>query len=383
MLSHSKKLYAVKTAGEFLILILSGTSMGFSKQAIPSSESQPAIVCVVSCTFRWRISVLGQIYIVDRRRGFTLVELLVVIAIIGVLVALLLPAVQAAREAARSMQCKNNMKQIGLAMHNYESTFRSFPPGFVSRVTGPWPGGSNDPVPEIGPGWSAAAMMLPQMEESALYEKINFSLPITNPANQFARSSNVPGYRCPSDTWTGPVNVWPTTLGVNDMAPMSYVGVLGGADPTGNGPTGSYLARYEELPFNGMFHRNKAIRHADIFDGTSNTLGMGERASMFSPNGWAGVIPGGQTVFSAEVAGRRGQAVGDTVRPAITMVTVHVRSGGPNAPTGSPGGFWGPHFGGAHFLLMDGSTRGIATQVNIEIFRALAGRNDRVVIGAL
>ena len=317
----------------------------------------------------------------SQRRGFTLVELLVVIAIIGILVSLLLPAVQAAREAARSMQCKNNLKQIGLALHNYESTFRSFPPGFISRVTGTWPGGGNDPVPEIGPGWSAAAMMLPQLEESALYEKINFSLPITDPANQFARSSDVPGYRCPSDTWTGPVSVWPTTIGINDLAAMSYVGVLGGADPTGNGPTGSYLARYEEFPFNGMFHRNKAIRHADIFDGTSNTIGIGERSNMFSPNGWAGVIPGGQTVFSAEVAGRRGQAVGDTVRPAITMVTVHVRSGGPNAPTGSPGGFWGPHFGGAHFLLMDGSTRGIATQVDIAIFRALAGRNDRVVIG--
>ncbi len=318
-----------------------------------------------------------------RRGGFTLVELLVVIAIIGVLVGLLLPAVQAARESARAMQCKNNLKQIGLALQNYESVYRTFPPGFISRTTGPWPGGGNDPVPEVGPGWSAMAMMLPQMEASALYELIDFDLPIADPANQVARSSEVPSYRCPSDTWRDPISVWPTTIGVNDLAAVSYVGVLGGADPTGNGPTGSYLARYEELPFNGMFHRNRAIRHADILDGTSNTIGMGERSSMFSPNGWAGVIPGGQTTFSAKVAGQRGQLVGDTVRPAITMVTVHVRSGGPNAPSGSPGGFWGPHFGGAHFLLMDGSTRGIATQVDIETFRALAGRNDRVVIGKL
>ncbi len=315
-----------------------------------------------------------------RRPAFTLVELLVVITIIGILVSLLLPAVQAARGSARSMQCKNNLKQIGLALHNYESTYRTFPPGFVSQVTGPWPGGSNDPVPEIGPGWSALAMMLPQMEESGLYEQINFNLPITDPANQAARSADVPSYRCPSDTWTDPVSVWPTTIGIDDLAATSYVGLLGGADPTGNGPTGSYLARYEEQPFNGMFHRNKAIRHRDILDGTSNTIGMGERSSMFSPNGWAGVIPGGQTVFSADVAGQRGQAVGDTVRPAITMVTVHVRSGGPNSSTGSPGGFWGPHFGGAHFLLMDGSTRAIPTEVDIQIFRALAGRNDRVVI---
>jgi len=322
-------------------------------------------------------------WIVVRRVGFTLVELLVVIAIIGVLVGLLLPAVQSAREAARAMQCKNNLKQIGLGLHNYESTFRTFPPGFISQTTGPWSGGGNDPVPEVGPGWSVMAMMLPQIEESALYELIDFGLPISAPANQLARSTNVSSYRCPSDTWRDPVSVWPTTIGINDLAAISYTGLLGGADPTGNGPTGAYLARYEETPFNGMFHRNKAIRHADILDGTSNTIGIGERASMFSPNGWAGVIPGGQTVFAPNIAGQRGQAVGDTVRPAITMVTVHVRSGGPNSPTGSPGGFWGPHFGGAHFLLMDGSTRGIPTEVDIEVFRALSGRNDRVIIGEL
>lgn len=320
---------------------------------------------------RWRV---------HRRIGFTLVELLVVIAIIGVLVALLLPAVQSARGAARALQCKNNLKQIGLALHNYHSVYQTFPPGFISETTGPWPGGGNDPVPEIGPGWSFFAMLLPQIEESALYELIDFDLPIADAANQPARSSEVSSYRCPGDTWRNAVSVWPATIGIHDLAATSYTGLLGGADPSGNGPTGSYLARYEEMPFNGMFHRNQAIRDRDILDGLSNTIGIGERSSMFSPNGWAGVIPGGQTVFSPEVAGQRGQAVGDTVRPAITMVTVHIRSGGPNSPTGSPGGFWGPHFGGAHFLLMDGSTRGIPTQIDLNVFRALAGRNDGVVI---
>jgi prepilin-type N-terminal cleavage/methylation domain-containing protein len=313
-------------------------------------------------------------------RGFTLIELLVVIAIIAILVALLLPAVQSAREAARRTQCRNNLKQIGLALHNYESTFGTFPPGFISRVTGPWPGGANDPVPEIGPGWSVFAMILSQLEQPALHQRIDFNRPIADPVNQFARSTNVPTYRCPSDTWATPVTVWPASIGVNDLAANSYVGVLGGADPSGTGPTGSYTARYEEPNFNGMFHRNHPIRVRDITDGTSNTIGMGERSSMFAPNGWAGVIPGGQTVFSPMIAGQRGQVVGATVRPAITITTVHIRTGGPNAPTGSPGGFWAPHPGGAHFLLMDGSTRTISTEIDMRIFRGLAGRNDGVVL---
>jgi prepilin-type N-terminal cleavage/methylation domain-containing protein len=310
-------------------------------------------------------------------QGFTLVELLVVIAIIGILVAVMLPAVQAAREAARRSQCTNNLKQIGLALHNYESTHRTFPPGFISRVTGPWPGGGNNPVPEVGPGWSMFAMILPMMEKGNLHQTIDFTLPITHANNQAARSTEVKEYRCPSDTWNLPVEVWPTSLGINDLAANSYIGCLGGGDPA-NAP--GYTAMYEEQPFNGMFHRNIAIRHGDIVDGTSNTIGLGERASMFAPNGWAGVIPTGQTVFSPVWAQRRGQTVGQTARPAITMAAVHVRSGGPNVPTGSPGGFWSAHPGGCLFLLMDGSTHTIATTVDLNVFRAMAGRNDGIPV---
>jgi type II secretory pathway pseudopilin PulG len=301
------------------------------------------------------------------------VELLVVIVIIGVLVGLLLPAVQAAREAARRIQCSNNLKQMGLALHNYESTYRTFPPGFISRVTGTWPGGGNDPIPEAGPGWSAFAMILPNMELGTLHSSINFGLPISAPANRSARSTKVPAYQCPSDSWDEPVSVWPNALGIRDLAPSSYVGCLGGGNPA-NAPR--YSAMYEETPFNGMFHRNQAIRHSQITDGTSNTIGFGERASMFTPNGWAGVIPNAQTVFSPRVAQSRGQTVGQTVRPAITMATLHVRTSGPNAPTGSPGGFWSPHTGGCQFLLMDGSIHTISTDVDMQVYRAMAGRND-------
>ena len=310
-------------------------------------------------------------------RGFTLVELLVVIAIIGILVGLLLPAVQAAREAARRIQCTNNLKQIGLALHNYEAGHRTYPPGFISRVIGQWSGRGNDQIPEAGPGWSFYAMLLPNMELGSLHQSVRFDLPISDSANQAARSTKVPGYQCPSDAWNEPVTVWPSTLGLRDLAHASYIGCLGGGDPA-NAPR--YSAQYEETPFNGMFHRNQPIKHAAITDGTSNTIGIGERASMFAPNGWAGVIPNGQTVFSPATAQIRGQVVGQTARPAITMATVHVRSGGPNASTGSPGGFWSPHVGGCLFLLMDGSVHTIPTNVDIQVFRAMAARNDGTVI---
>ncbi len=107
--------------------------------------------------------------------GFTLIELLVVIAIISVLIALLLPAVQSAREAARRIQCVNNLKQIGLALHNYLDAARTLPPGYVSAQTA----GSNPILDgnDIGPGWAWGSMILPQMEQDPLYHSINFSCP--------------------------------------------------------------------------------------------------------------------------------------------------------------------------------------------------------------
>jgi hypothetical protein len=215
------------------------------------------------------------------------------------------------------------------------------------------------------------------MEQGTLHNQINFNLPIADPANQLARSTELSLLRCPSDAWTEPVTVWPPALGLNDLAANSYVACLGGGDPA-NAP--GFTAMYEQQPFNGMFHRNIAVPHAGVTDGTSNTIGLGERAGMFSPNGWAGVIPGARTVFSPWMAARRGEAVGTTSRPAITITTVHVRSTGPNAPTASPGAFWSPHTSGCYFALMDGSTRLIMTDVDVRVFRALAGRNDGIPI---
>src|SRR6476659_4614329 len=125
-----------------------------------------------------------------KRRAFTLVELLVVIPIIGGRVALLLPAIQAAREAARRSQCKNNLKQIGLALHNYESARGAFPPGFVSRATA-----VNGPG--LGPGWGWAAHILPYLEESSL--NIDLKREITDPLYDNIRVMPLSVFRCPSD----------------------------------------------------------------------------------------------------------------------------------------------------------------------------------------
>jgi type II secretory pathway pseudopilin PulG len=305
---------------------------------------------------------------------------MVVLAIIGILASLLLPAIQSAREAARRAECSSHIRQIGLALHTYHQAYGSFAPGFISQVTGVWSGLGNDGIPESGPGWSMFAMILPFVEQQNLHNQIDFNRAIGDVTNRNARSMKVPAYRCPSDDWRTPVEVWPISLGLNDLAPNSYVCSLGGGNPA-NAP--QYTAMYEEQQFNGMFHRNDPIRISDVLDGTSNTFGVGERSSMFSPNGWAGVVPGSRTVFSPWMAGRRKQVVGATSRPAITTTTVHVRTGGPSARTGSPGGFWSPHIGGCYFVMMDGSTQFLSVDIDLDVFRSMAARNDGQPITAI
>src|SRR5947207_299613 len=136
-----------------------------------------------------------------RRSAFTLVELLVVIAIIGVLVALLLPAVQAGREAARRSQCMNNLRQIGLALHTYHDTFRVFPPSYLTV-----PGGSpsmGPPDPEngdAGPGWTALMLLLPQVEQGNLYNSFDLNSPAWSSKNAAPAKQLVRSYICPSSS---------------------------------------------------------------------------------------------------------------------------------------------------------------------------------------
>ncbi len=314
------------------------------------------------------------------KSGFTLVELLVVIAIIGILISLLLPAVQAAREAARRNQCSNNLKQMGLALHHYHDALGSFPSGHVSTLVNPaWvlpAGNCNAEPPELGPGWSLFALSLPYLEQGNLNQSINYSLPIADPANAAVRRTSVSTYLCPSDTGPAVVNVCdcgdppsasatPTVM--TDGAQCSYVGSLGGGNAANPDPLYSC---YEYQPFNGVFHRNSHIRIQDIIDGTSNTIGVGERDNRFVQSVWAGVVPGAEVIYNPAM-----NMGCQNWRPSITAVVVHSRQYTVNAPDGSPASFHSSHPGCGNFLFMDGHVRAIGNSIPLRTMRALCTRN--------
>jgi prepilin-type N-terminal cleavage/methylation domain-containing protein len=210
------------------------------------------------------------------RHGFTLIELLVVIAIIAILIGLLLPAVQKVREAAARMSCTNNLKQIGLGLHNYHDANQMFAPGFTA-IAGP--GG------DTSPGWGWSFHILPYIEQDNLFRQVNLNQPVT-PSPVLAWKIKV--YMCPSDIQTENFQVYgsggvPLT-GIM-AAPCSYAAIVGG-DET-EVATGDASGR-----FHGCFYRNSKTRITEITDGTSNTALVAERACGITQGAWAGALPG-------------------------------------------------------------------------------------------
>lgn len=216
------------------------------------------------------------------KAGFTLVELLVVIAIIGVLVSLLLPAVQAARMAARRMQSQNNLKQMGLAMHNHHDVFGKLPTGYQSGLPG-----QPLPLDDQPPGWAWPVFLLPYMEQSTVYDRMRLDLPCWDAANADVVKTLIPTFICP-----GAPNL-DSTVQLKDDAgtPLAVFGRSHYMANNGQDESWGYeLANYANLPGIGPFFRNSKTRLAEVTDGLSNTVFVGEHTTV-SDKTWVGSIP--------------------------------------------------------------------------------------------
>ena len=324
------------------------------------------------------------------RRAFTLVELLVVIAIIGVLVGLLLPAVQAAREAARRMQCSNNLKQIGLSMHNYADAHRKFPPGWL--FSDPRMANRGD-RPNRAPGWGWQTMILPYIEQGNLFNQISFDgRGLWEAPNNLVVNQTFALQRCPSSGDPEHIRLGPNTIPIQPgIASSNYLGVAGSfvQSAYSNQPDGRR---------NGMMIEDRSMTFGDIPDGTSNTLLVGEVA--LSGNGqnygnggflwdprWYGCI---QT--------RGGVARADA--PEAVMRAGEFRMNPPSVASDNVkrNSFKSRHTGGAQFVLADGSVHflsesidhtqtgwgpinnGSVQWVQVGTFQRLCARNDGQVV---
>ncbi|QDV70519.1 Type II secretion system protein G precursor [Rosistilla carotiformis] len=287
-----------------------------------------------------------------KRQGFTLVELLVVIAIIGILVGLLLPAVQAAREAARRMQCSNNLKQIGLALHNYHDTYNTLPPAVITPAADPSDTTANNP---IGGGnvesWGWAAFILPFIEQGALHQSAGIGegrlleLEVNNAAKVV-----VSAYRCPSDVGTD----------VGDAAQRFLKGAGSNYAVYNNSRSGVF---YHNTTPDGGFYQNKSRKFRDVTDGLSNSMAVGESCSRLngqtmSLKSWAGCFYGedGNCLDEVGLSGRWpiNDSTGSIDQKGEALSSLHP--------------------GGAMVQLFDGSIRFLSE--NIQFARSAAPNNN-------
>ena len=330
-----------------------------------------------------------------RRRGFTVVESLVVLGLVAILCAVLVPAIQSSRQNARLNQCKDRLKQIGLALHNYEENYKTFPPGYVL--------GGNDRYH----GWSWSVFILPFMESSRVYNTILFEDGLQSEYLKKDLHPHLAMFRCPSDPGldvvasvaivTTPVVDWtvtPASVHVkNTFARSNYFGSAGylhayaggieASDPAtatsadvniNKGSLGTPATKYslfheyvDQENFGGIFGQNSSVRISNILDGTSNTMMVGERYTpRSSSNGQQAIGDGGWLgVPDPTTAAGLAMALGDT--------SIDIKLNMNGQPTT---GFGSSHYGGANLLFADGAVRTVGAKIDPQRYRGLSGIND-------
>jgi prepilin-type processing-associated H-X9-DG protein len=283
-------------------------------------------------------------------------------AILGVLVALLLPAVQKVREAAIRLKCQNNLKQIGLALHHYQQVQGYLPPAYWKQV--PEGGARFD---YTSPGWGWGFWLSPYLEQEPLYRSVDPVVAIEDPRYQRLREAVLPVFVCPADRETGPFMLQSeTSQDLVEAATNSYAACWGDGFEIGERPEFG----------NGVMYCNSAVRLADITDGLSTTLAVGERGALFVRTPWIGAVNTG-TVRITPGAPVNGNIVEEAPVQVMASINGWTQL---NDPDSNPYLFFSPHGDQVMFCFADGAVHPLRSGTPLTILRALATRAGAEVI---